>query len=102
MSWIVNRIAKAGDWLISLSDAAKKQLVLLLLLGLGSGAVYKLVSSVNRLSEPLPQASPDQLLIPMKQLYNRTHGQLDAYQRGHQKDQLEMDSLRKMLSTKRL
>ncbi len=102
MNWIVNQIAGAGDWLISLPDSTKKQLVLLLLLCLGSGAVYKLVSSVNRLSEPLPRASPDQLLTPMKQLYNRTHGQLDTYQRTRQKDQLELDSLQKALSTKRL
>lgn len=102
MNWIVNRIAEAGDWLVNLSDSTKKQLVLLLMLGLGAGAVYKLVASVNRLSEPLPKASPDQLLTPMKQLYNRTHGQLDTYQRARQKDQLELDSLQKVLSTKRL
>lgn len=102
MNWIINRIAGAGDWLISLPEATKKQLVLLLLLGLGSGAVYKLVASVNRLSEPLPKASPDQLLTPMKQLYNRTHDQLNTYQRTRRMDQLELDSLQKVLSTKRL
>lgn len=102
MNWIVNQIAGAGNWLVSLSDPAKKRLVLLGLLGLGVGAGYKLVVSINRLSEPLPRASPEQLLKPMKKLYEHTSGQVENYQRDRQRDLYELDSMQKAYTTKRL
>jgi hypothetical protein len=95
MRKLVSLITDAGDWLVSLSDRARMQLVLACLLLLIGGGVYKLINSIERLNEPLPVATPEQLIKPMEKLFEGTKDDLYRY---HQ-DKSQLDSLKKAYST---
>lgn len=102
MRWIVSKIAGLGDYFISLSDRARMQLVVFALLILGGGGVYKLIVSINRLNEPLPAASPEQLMKPMERLFRDTKTTVNGYQRSRQEGMNELDSLAKAYSNKKI
>ncbi len=93
MRGIISQLARLGDYLISLSDRARMQLVMATLLLLGGAGVYKLVRSVQRLSEPLPVASPQELIRPMQRLFSDTEKNLNAYQQTRQQELKRLDSL---------
>lgn len=100
MRKLVSLIAGAGDWLVSLSDRARMQLVVITLLVLLSGGIYKLTKSIERLNQPLPTASTDQLLQPMERLFKRTKDKVSDYQSERKREASQLDSLAKVYSTK--
>lgn len=75
---------------MSLSDRTRTQIILLALLLLGAGGVYKLVVSIQDLNKPLPAASPDQFIRPMQRLFVPQPDNDGAYQQARE----ELDSLR--------
>ena len=90
MRTLIRNIAGLGDYLMSLSDRTRFTLVMLGLLLLGGGGVYKLVVSIQDLGKPLPAASPDQFIKPMQKLFVPQPDNDKAYQQARQ----ELDSLR--------
>ena len=90
MRTLVRSIIGFGDYLMSLSDRTRTQVVLLALVLLGGGGVYKLVVSIQDLGKPLPAASPDQFIKPMQKLFVPQPDNNKAYQQARQ----ELDSLR--------
>lgn len=90
MRIFIRTIAGLGDYLMSLSDRTRQTLVLLGLLLLGGGGIYKLVVSIQALSKPLPVASPDQFIKPMEKLFVPRADNNEAYQQARR----ELDSLR--------
>ena len=100
MRQLANLITRTGDFLMKLSDGARKALVFGLLLLLGAGGIYKLVVSIDRLNQPLPAASPQQLIEPMQQLFQQTKNNVSHYQQARQQDMSRLDSLAKQYSTK--
>ena len=100
MRKLVSLVAGAGDWLVSLSDRARMQLVLICLLLLIGGGVYKLITSIERLKEPLPVATPEQLIKPMEKLFQGAkESATDDLFRYHQ-DRSQLDSMKKAYSIK--
>ncbi len=93
MRKLISLIANAGDWLVSLSDRAKMQLVICLLLVLGSGGVYKLINSIDAMQKPLPAASPDELILPMEKLFQQTKNSARSYEKARQSQIGNLDSL---------
>lgn len=91
MKWIV----RFGDYLMSLSNGARFTVVVMVLVLLGGGGVLKLITSINRLSQPLPAASPDQLIQPMQKLFMQPPANSDDYQRTRR----QLDSLRSQTLT---
>lgn len=89
----MSQIARLGDYLMSLSDRARMQLIIVALLMLGGGGVYKLIRSVQRLSEPLPAASPQELIRPMQRLFSDTKSNLNSYQQTRRQELSRLDSL---------
>jgi|GEM_PF-3177027 len=94
MNWITSKLAGLGDYLVSLSNRTRLQLVIVGLLLLGGGAVYKLIRSIQKLQEPLPAATPDQLIKPMEGLIKQTSGNLSDYQTERNKSLKKLDSLK--------
>lgn len=93
MKWILGRIAGIGNRFMRLSDRRRAQLVVLALVVLGGGGVYKLVAGINRLSEPHPVATPEQLIGPMEKLFQTTKEDVNAYQRSRRQEMNQLDSL---------
>ena len=93
MKTLIGFIASMGDWLVSLSDRAKRQLVLTVLLLLIGGGTYKLTFSLKRLMAPQPVASPGQLIKPMEGLVNQTQDNVNAYRQARRRDVSRLDSL---------
>ena len=102
MRHISKLITQTGDYLMKLSDGARKAIVFGLLLLLGGGGIYKLVVSIDRLNQPLPAASPDQLIEPMQQLFQQTATNVNQYQKARQQSMSRLDSLTKQYSTKKI
>ncbi|GAB4039277.1 hypothetical protein [Spirosoma gilvum] len=100
MKHIANLVTRMGDFLMKLSDGARKALVFGLLLILGGGAIYKLIVSIDRLNQPMPAASPDQLIQPMQQLFLQTSTNVGQYKQARQHTMKRLDSLAKQYSTK--
>lgn len=96
MRKLISLIAGTGDCLVSLSDRARMHLVLASLLLLIGGGIYKLVTSIERLKEPLPAASPEQLIKPVEQLFGGAKDNMYRYRQ----DKRELDSLAKVYPTK--
>ena len=94
-------ITRIGDFLMKLSDGARKALVFGLMLLLGVGAIYKLIVSIDRLNQPMPAASPQQLIEPMQQLFLQTATNANQYQQARQQYMKHLDSLAKKYSTKK-
>ncbi|GAB3220117.1 hypothetical protein [Spirosoma arcticum] len=90
MRTFIRNIIGLGDYLMSLSDRARQTIVLVALLMLGGGGVYKLVVSIQDLGKPLPAASPDQFMKPMQKLFVPQPDNNKAYRQARQ----ELDSLR--------
>lgn len=99
MRKIVSLIAGAGDWLVSLSDRARMQLVLVCLLLLIGGGIYKLTNSIRRLNEPLPAATPEQLIKPMEKLFEGANTQAKDDMFRYHRSQTQLDSAKKAYST---
>ena len=102
MKWIFRKVAGIGDWLVGLSDRARLQLVVVALLLLGGGGIYKLIVSIDKLDDPLPVATPEQLIKPMEQLMEQTSDNVSNYQRSRQRETSRLDSLAKVYSDKNL
>ena len=90
MKWII----RFGDYLMSLSDRTRLAVVVGALVVMGGGGIYKLVRSINRLNEPLPAATPEQLLESTGKLFKPAGDSYGDYHRAR----LELDSLRKLPS----
>jgi hypothetical protein len=90
MRTFIRNIIGLGDYLMSLSDRTRQTIVLVALLMLGGGGVYKLVVSIQDLGKPLPAASPDQFMKPMQKLFVPQPDNNKAYRQARQ----ELDSLR--------
>lgn len=101
MRQIANLITWTGDYLMKLSDGARKAIVFGLLILLGGGALYKLLVSLRDLSKPLPAASTEQLIGPMQELFNQTSTHVGQYQQTRQHDMKRLDSLAKEYSSKK-
>ena len=101
MRHFANLITKTGDFLMKLSDGARKALVFGLMLLLFSGAVYKLIVSLENLKKPLPALSPEQLIEPMEQIFQQTKNNVSQYQQARQQNMRHLDSLAKQYATKK-
>lgn len=101
MRHIATLITRMGDFLMKLSDGARKALVFGLMLLLGGGAIYKLIISIDRLNQPMPAATPQQLIEPMQQLFLQTATNASQYQQARQQQLKRLDSLAKQYSTKK-
>lgn len=75
---------------MGLSDRTRLTLVVLALLLMGGSGIYKLAVSIQKLNEPRPVATPDQLLKPMGKLFGPANDNYGAYQQARR----ELDSLR--------
>lgn len=93
MRWITNRIAHLGDYLMGLSESARAQLLIGVLLLLGGGGLYKLLHSLDRLREPLPAPSTQELIGPMQRLFSDTKNNLQSDQKTRQRELSRLDSL---------
>lgn len=100
MRKLVSLIAGAGDWLVSLSDRARMQLVLVCLLLLIGGGVYKLITSIERLKDPLPVATPEQLIKPMEKLFEGADARAKDDMFRYHHSQAQLDSVKKAFSIK--
>lgn len=100
MRLLANLITRTGDFLLKLSDSARKAIVFGLLLLLGGGAIYKLAVSLDSLNKPQPKATPDQLIKPMEKLFRQTRSTVGSYQQAKRHDMHQLDSLAKIYSTK--
>lgn len=94
MKWII----RLGDYLMSLSNRTRLTVIVAALVIMGGGGVLKLVRSINRLQEPLPPATPEQLLQSTGKLFKPAN---DSY-RDFQRARKELDSLRKLPSSNSL
>lgn len=93
-------ISRAAEWLLSLSARARIQLVSAGLLLLGGGGIYKLISSVRAMQEPLPAATPMQLIKPMESLVKQTSANISDYRIERNLRLKRLDSLKINFSTK--
>jgi hypothetical protein len=91
MRYLTALLSRTGDFLVGLSETARKQLILLTLLIMGGWGIYKLVASIRHLSDPLPEATPEQLLQPMQKLFKPAQQGYSDYQHA----QKQLDSLSK-------
>lgn len=91
-----------GDWLMSLTDRARLQLVLAALLILIGGGIYKLIVSIERFNDPLPAASPEELIKPLEQLYNRTQNKINSDSETRQREASRLDSLAQVYSNRKI
>lgn len=98
MRKIPTLIAGIGDWLVSLSDRSRLQLVLGFLLLLGGGSVYKLKNSIEDMQKPNKQTSPQELIEPMQKIFEQSQGSREAFQHRQQTDMRQLDSLAKLHS----
>ncbi|MVM33900.1 hypothetical protein GO755_27940 [Spirosoma sp. HMF4905] len=98
MRRILSLLTGFGDFLLSLSDRTRKVLVLGALLLLGGGGVYKLVVNLKRLTNPLPMASPEQILRPMEKLVRQTSSEVTDYQSAKQANLSRLDSISRKLT----
>ena len=94
MKWII----RFGDYLMSLSNRTRLAVVVAALVIMGGGGVYKLSRSIRRLREPIPPATPEQLLKSTGKLFKPANDSYGEYQRAR----LELDSLRKLPSSNSL
>jgi hypothetical protein len=101
MKWIVSKIAGLGDYLLSLSDRTRTQLVLVALLVLGGGGAYKLFTGINRLYDTQPAASPEELIKPMEQIFRDTKTNVNRYQQQRQNSMSQLDSLANAYANKK-
>lgn len=101
MKKLISVVAGMGDWLVSLSDRARKQLVLGVLLILGIGGIHKLIVSIDNLSKPMPAASPEQLIKPMERLFEQTKTTVKEYQDSRGQNMSRLDSLATVYSNKK-
>ncbi|MBD2703380.1 hypothetical protein IC229_22240 [Spirosoma sp. BT702] len=88
-----------GDFLMSLSDRNRLLMVVGALGLLGGGSVYKLAVSLRKLQEPLPVATPEQLIDPMRQLFRQTSTKAIQYEQARSRELQRLDSLAKKYST---
>jgi hypothetical protein len=93
-------LSNLGNYLVSLSDRTRLQLVMLGLMLLGGGGIYKLYVSIQQLNEPLPAASPAQLIKPMEGLLKQTSAEVSNYRIERNRNLKKLDSLRFMYSPK--
>ncbi|WP_461129690.1 hypothetical protein [Spirosoma aerophilum] len=100
MNWIAKLIIKLGDYLTSLSNQARIQIVVIGLLALGGGAIYKLTVNLQNLQKPLPSATPDQLIQPMQGLMKQTSAGVSQYRIERNRHLKALDSLRTHYPTK--
>lgn len=101
MTWIVSKIAGLGDYFMSLSNRTRLQLVLISLLLLGGSGIYKLVVSIQKLQDPLPMATPAQLIKPMEGLVKQTSSNLSDYRIERHRSLKRLDSLKTIYATKK-
>ena len=94
MRWIINKIAGIGEHLITLSPRSRMQIVVVGLMLLGGGAIYKLIVSIKKLQEPLPVATPAQLIKPMEGLLRQTSSNLSNYRTERNRNLKKLDSLK--------
>jgi hypothetical protein len=100
MRYLVSLISRIGDWLVGLSDRTRLQLIVLALVVLGGGSLYKLVISIRTLQEPLPAATPEQLIKPLEKLFIDTKSRVDQSKQTQLREITRLDSLAKVYSQK--
>lgn len=97
----MNRIAKllsqAGEYAATLSNKTRLRIVLSGLVLLLGGGVYKLVRSIDKLNEPTPAATPEQLLKPMEKLYSQTRAEIDNYVYKRRLTTAQLDSVSRLM-----
>lgn len=96
MRRIATIVTNLGAYLISLPDCTRLRIAVLGVLILGAGSIYKLVASITRLQEPLPIATPDQLIKPMEQLIQQTSADAKYYSKTRKVGMSQLDSLAKV------
>ncbi|GAA4419419.1 hypothetical protein GCM10023187_53720 [Nibrella viscosa] len=99
MKWILTPIVRLGEYLMSLSDRTRLRLAIIALLVLGGGGVYKFTRSIQRMQEPLPKATPEQLIKPMESLFRQTTESLLQQQASRQATIHQLDSLKATYSS---
>ena len=100
MTWITSMIARLGDYFVSMSNGARLRLVVVALLILGGGSIYKLTVSIRELQKPLPVATPDQLIKPMEGLLKQTSANVSDYRIERNRNLRKLDSLSRLNPTK--
>ncbi|RYF70338.1 MAG: hypothetical protein EOO39_15920 [Cytophagaceae bacterium] len=100
MTWIASTIARLGDYLVSMSNGARLRLVIIGLLLLGGGSIYKLTISIRELQKPLPATTPDQLIKPMEGLFKQTSAGISDYRIERNRNIKKLDSLSRLTPTK--
>ena len=101
MRRIATLMANAGGYVVSLSNQARLRIVILGLLLLGGGSIYKLVVNIQQLYNPLPPATPDQLIKPMEKLLRQTSANVNTYRRSRKHDMGQLDSLARLYSNQK-
>jgi hypothetical protein len=99
MRKVILLIIGFGDFLMSLSDRSRLLIVVGALGLLGGGSIYKLTVSLQKLQEPLPVATPEQLIDPMQQLFRQTSTKAIQYKQARSRELQRLDSLAKKYST---
>lgn len=101
MKYLVILLSKPGAILMNMSDQSRKTLVIVALFLLGGCGVYKLVTSIRKLQEPLPAAIPAQLIKPMEGLVKQTTNGLTNYRIERNRSLKKLDSLNYFYNDKR-
>lgn len=96
MKHFITAITDLGNYLMSLSDRTRLLLVLGGMLILGGGGIYKLIGSLQRLHEPVPLATPQQLIEPMKPLFTLHATQSKTIQQQRFRELNRLDSLHRL------
>ena len=101
MNYLAILLAKPGAILMNMSNRNRKVLVIGALFLLGGSAIYKLVVSLQKLQEPLPIATPDQLIKPMEGLVRQTSAGLTDYRVERNRSLKKLDSLKYFYNPKK-
>lgn len=97
---IATLITRLGDYLMNLSDGVRKLIVVGMLLVLGVGGIYKLIASLDKLSRPMPAASPQQIIGPMQELFRQSKDNAFNYHETRKWHMGSLDSLKVQFSKK--
>ncbi|UHG94687.1 hypothetical protein [Spirosoma oryzicola] len=81
---------------MSLSDRTRMQVVIVALVLLAGGSVYKLVVSIRHLNDPAPIATPDQMIKPMEKLFQQSSNNQTSYKQAKRYEMRKLDSLAKL------
>ncbi len=92
-------LIRINNWVTGLSNRARLRLVLSFFLLLLGSSCYKLVTSWQRLQEPLPKVSPQEMIKPMQEIFLQTKQRYPDARTN--RDFARLDSLAKIYMDKK-